>query len=122
MNLKNLIKPYCEHLEKGFSEKSFVPCDFAQLEEFAQKENLVHKIEMAKRASLKFWESLASNALKENIEFFKQDLWIFVMKCRFGWNDEPKVEVDNEPQIVEVQLKLNNDEGLTDEEKKEYCG
>ena len=121
MNLKNLIKPYSEHLQKGFSEKSFVPCDFSQLEEFAQNENLIHKIEMAKRASLKFWESLASNALKENIEFFKQDLWIFVMKCRFGWNDEPKVEVDNEPQIVEVQLKLNNDEGLTDVEKKEYC-
>jgi hypothetical protein len=82
----------------------------------------VHKIEMAKRASLKFWESLASNALKENLEFFKQDMWIFVMKSRFGWNDEPKVEIDNEPQVVEVQLKLNNSEGLTDEEKKEYCG
>jgi len=109
MNLKKLIPVYCEHLEKGYSEKSFVHCDFAQLEEFAQKENLINKIQAAKRASLKFWESLAINALTENFEFFKPEIWMFVMKCRFGWNDEPKVEIDDEPQVVEVQLKLNND-------------
>jgi hypothetical protein len=115
MNYKNLIKPYIEHLEKGFSEKSFVPCDFAQLEEFAQKENLMHKIENAKRASQKFWESLAINALREDFEFFKHELWIFVMKTRFGWNDEPKVEKVNEQKTIEVQLSLNKDLNIPDE-------
>jgi hypothetical protein len=123
MNYKNLIKPYIEHLEKGFSEKSFVPCDFAQLEEFAQKENLMLKIEMAKRASLKFWESLAINALKEDFEFFKSELWIFVMKSRFGWSDEPKIEKDNEQKTIEVQLMVNPDQklpGIDDTDSNEY--
>ena len=112
MNYKTLIKPYIEHLEKVFSEQSFVLCESAQLEEFAQKENLMEKINLAKRVSQRFWESLAINALKEDFEYFKSDIWLFVMKSRFGWSDEQKPEQNKEPKIVEVQLMVNPDQKL----------
>ena len=116
MNYQKLIPAYINHLESGLSEKSFVPCDYLELEEFAQKENLMDKINQAKRASQKFWESLATKAYYSDMNRFYYELWIFVMKARFGWSDIPKVEKPDTPKVVEVQLMLNRDQKFPEEE------
>ena len=68
------------------------------------------KIELAKSSSQKLWESFAVIALSNNFKHFPYELWVFVMKSRFGWNPEPKPIVDEEPQEVEVRLMLNKDQ------------
>ena len=123
MNFKTLIPAYIEHLKKGFSENSFDLCDYTQLEEFAEKENLIAKINLAKRSSQKFWEYLAIKSLTEDYRHFRYELWIFVMKSRFGWTDEPKPEPGNKEKIVEVQLMLNPNQKLSgndDNDSNEY--
>jgi hypothetical protein len=115
MNFKNVLSAYLKHLENGYSEKSFSLCDYTKIEEYAQKENLMDKINLAKCASQKFWEAMAINALSGEINNFRNEVWIFVMKSRFGWTGEPPEIPNNEQKIVEVQLKLDPKLGLEDE-------
>lgn len=112
---KKLINQYITHLRRGFSETSFPPCDFKELEEFAEKENLIEKIREAKRDSQKFWESCAINALNDKWENFNYELWMFIMKNRFGWSDKPIQIEEPKERIVEVQLKLDNNSDIPDE-------
>jgi hypothetical protein len=107
MNFKNLVSAYIKHLENGYSEKSFDLCSYLKIEEYAREEKLIEKIEKAKCTSQKFWESLAIYALTNNYKYFSYDTWKFVMKSRFGWTEEPKIEESTEQKVIDVELICN---------------
>lgn len=89
-----LIERFCEHLRNGFSEYSFVECDYRDIEKFALElderkkgESQVEKIKKALRESFCYWEKLAFSILNGEKKYFFP-MWSFYVKSRFHWGIE----------------------------------
>ena len=110
------INDFCEHLKKGYSEKSFQNCDYLMIESYADEidcinknEEQINKIKNAMRASLNYWETKAIELMDGKINKLNIQLWMFVMKCRFGWAPVKNENNNTTEKVVEVQLKLSNE-------------
>jgi hypothetical protein len=111
-----LINRFCEHLERGFSEKSFRECDYLIIENYANEIdrknnncNLSNKIQNAVRSSLYYWESKLVDLMNNKSSRINIQLCMFVLKCRFGWENYTEKMNNNSQKVVEVQLKLNDE-------------
>jgi|GEM_PF-1368632 hypothetical protein len=110
-----LINSFCEHLKKGYSEKSFQDCDYMLIESFANDVDCINKndfqkqkIKKAMQASLYYWETKAIDLMNGKAGKFSFQVWMYMMKCRFGWMPMKIEKEDTEETVVEVQLKLSD--------------
>jgi hypothetical protein len=112
----NIIESFCEHLDKGFSEYSFVDSDYRDIEEYAKyldeknKNSLqVNKIKKSLRKSFLHWENIAFEMYEKNDKKHYFPLWIFYMKGRFLFGIAEKNKLDDKKKIIDVNLSLDND-------------
>jgi hypothetical protein len=111
-----IIDDFCKHLDKGFSEYSFVDCDYRDIEEYAinlDKKNgntvNVEKIKKSLRKSFLHWENIAFEMYEKNDKKHFFPLWIFYMKGRFLFGITEKNKLDDKKKIIDVNLSLDND-------------
>lgn len=109
---------FCEmlikHMTRGLSFESFAgQCDthFDSLYEWCKKYpefSEAKKIGTAK--SREVWEMIGINGAVGKIKGFNVVAWIFNMKNRFGWRDQPDIELtDDDLQFtVNYSLKKKN--------------
>jgi hypothetical protein len=119
---EKIISNFCEHLKKGYSEYSFVECDFRDIEKFAveldmreNKKSQVEKIRKALRESFFFWEKLALDMIKDNDKKFFFPVWIFYVKNRFHWGDTSEKKTFPKNKITEIDLSLDKEIKESDE-------
>jgi hypothetical protein len=112
------IEDFCRHLEKGYSEYSFVEYDFREIEKFAKEidEQNMNNIQMEKiyksiRKSFRFWEEMAFEIYKSESKKYFFPLWIFYMKSRFQFGNSKYKEPNKKKKTIEVNLCLDNEVG-----------
>ena len=66
------------------------------------------KIKKALQASLYYWETKAIDLMNGKADKFSFQVWLYVMKCRFGWLPLKTEKENIEETVVEVQLKLSD--------------
>jgi len=111
-----LIDDFCKHLDKGYSEYSFVGCDYRDIEEYAyyldnkSKNSMqVEKIKKSLRKSFFYWENLAFEMYEKSDKKHFFPLWMFYMKGRFLFGIAEKNKSDGNNKIIDVNLSLDND-------------
>jgi hypothetical protein len=111
-----IIDDFCRHLDEGFSEYSFVDCDYRVIEEYAynldnkSKNSMqVEKIKKSLRKSFFYWENLAFKMYENSDKKHFFPLWIFYMKGRFLFGITEKNKTDGKTKIIDVNLSLDND-------------
>jgi hypothetical protein len=90
IKMKKIIDEFCNHLERGFSEHSFVICEAEKIEviisilDSKRRDNYYYeRVKTALRANLYFWEKLGISGLK-NKKNFNSSMWMFYIKLRFS--------------------------------------
>lgn len=86
---------YCEHLAKGLSKASFVPCDYRTIESYIEKYPKVlpsEKKDQAHREGRLRWEQAGWGGTMGKINGFNATSWIFNMKNRYGWKNMESVD------------------------------
>jgi|WetSurMetagenome_2_1015567.scaffolds.fasta_scaffold1147023_1 hypothetical protein len=113
---EKIIFNFCKHLKDGYSEYSFVECDYKNVGKYAieldkrnNKESQVEKIQRAMRESFYFWEKLALDMVKDESKKYFFPVWIFYVKSRFHWGEKNKKKSLPRNKIVEIDLSLDND-------------
>lgn len=88
--MKKIVCDFCAHLENGFSEHSFKPCDVDKIEEIITRLDLKNSnnyyyelIKSALRANLYYWEKVGINGLR-NKKNFNSNMWMFYLKMKFN--------------------------------------
>ncbi|MCX6165044.1 MAG: hypothetical protein NTU73_09360 [Ignavibacteriae bacterium] len=113
-----LVNEFCKHLISGFSEYSFVECDYKDIEKYAQEldnqnDNLyyVEKIGRASRESFLYWEKLGIEMFEKNDKKYFFPVWIFYVKSRFKWGEKnkSKSQSQSKEKIIEIDLSLDNE-------------
>ncbi len=111
-----IIDDFCRHIEKGYSEYSFVDYDFRDIERFAtdidknNNNNLqVEKVKKSLRKSFLFWEKIAFEIYKDETKKHFFPLWIFYMKSRFQFGASEYKKSNEKKKIIDINLCLDNE-------------
>lgn len=115
-NKIKMIDDFCKHLEKGYSEYSFVDCDYTEIEEYAKyldaknENNIqVEKIRRSIRKSFMYWEDIVFKMYEKNDKKHFFPVWIFYMKGRFLFGVVDKYNSEKRKKIIDINLSLDND-------------
>ena len=85
-----------EHMRQGKSLRSFAAKIGVSVETLNVWANDKPELSEAKKRgealSFKWWEDMGMRAMQGKVKGFNPVVWIFAMKNRFGWRDQPPVE------------------------------
>lgn len=120
---EKLIKAYCRHISRGYSENSFPDAEAEDVERLARETDeksggethYYQIIGIAKRQSRLMWERIGLRGILGKEKKFNGSAWMFVMKNRFGWKDKLPEEIREEEKVVKVKLGFEgvyNDENI----------
>ena len=91
-----IYRQYCEHLSKGYSKESFVPCDYRTVESYVEKYPDVlqpEKMQQALRKGQLWWEKTGMEGmLGKLVGTFSSGTWVFNMKNRYGWTNKQEID------------------------------
>lgn len=87
----------CEHLEAGYSKKSFPLADWDTVESYCERfpeDFPPEKMHETMRRHLMTWEKIGIDGAKGKLDGFNAASWIFNMKNRFkdDWRDKQETE------------------------------
>ena len=102
---KAACERFCNHIEKGYSMKSWSEADNETVTRYIDsfpEDFDPELIETAKRKSLLFWEKTGVAGRMGKITFFNAAVWMFNMKNRAGWRD--KVDHDHGGKVELVTI------------------
>ena len=103
---------YCEqllaHMRGGLSFDSFAAlCEshIDTLYEWAKRHPEFSDAKKRGQAlSLRFWEQTGLDGIRGQIQYFNASAWIFAMKNRFKWRNEPEPEMEEaKPFIIKTR-------------------
>lgn len=88
---ETLPQKLIEHMSKGYSFEAFgavANCNRICLYQWIDKHSeFAEAKSIGDIKSRYFWETLGVNGMVGKIPNFAQSVWIFTMKCRFGYRD-----------------------------------
>lgn len=109
--IKVLIAAYVKHIASGYSQESFIDCDYrtiaSHLEKYAKDlQSEKRELEKARRKGRHFWEkigmmgTLGATTIKDadgnihQLKAFNATSWIFNMKNRYAqeWREKQEIE------------------------------
>lgn len=103
---------YCEqlreHMAGGLSFDSFAALCGSHIDtlyEWAKKHPTFSDAKKHGQAlSLRFWEQTGLDGITGKIQYFNASAWIFAMKNRFKWRNEPEPEIeDSKPFVIKTR-------------------
>jgi len=93
---QEIYRQYCEHLSKGYSKESFVPCDYRTVESYVEKYPDVlppEKMQQALRKGQLWWEKTGMGGMLGKLDGpFSSGTWVFNMKNRYGWTNKQEID------------------------------
>lgn len=109
----NLVNALCRHLKKGFSEYSFVKCDYKLIEKYAseldeknQNSILADKLNRASRFSFYYWEKIGIEIFNNEKDKKYFPMWMFFVKNRFLWGAKRNKQNENKNKITNAEYIL----------------
>jgi len=99
---KAMFDELIRHLENGYGQDEFVPCDWDTVESYCKKypdEFPAQKIQQAKRRGYRLFMSEGIKGMTGKTKYFNATAWIFMMKNKFKWRNSVEHKIDGNMKI-----------------------